>query len=185
MIINSRFMRSNNYYKVILVGFLTVFPLHQNFSQKLTAKEIVKKADDKGRGQTSQGIMTLTIVRPGWSRSITLKSWSKGTDYSLIYVTAPAKEKGQVFLKRKTDMWNWVPSIERVIKVPPSMMMQSWMGSDFTDDDLVKESSLVVDYTQKLIGKEKVRDQECYKIELVPLPDAAVTWGENNYMDYN
>ena len=164
--------------RVSLIGFILAVSLHTSYSQELSAREIIKKADDKGRGQTSQGIMTLTIVRPGWSRSITLKSWSKGTDYSLIYVTAPAKEKGQVFLKRKTDMWNWVPSIERVIKVPPSMMMQSWMGSDFTNDDLVKESSLVVDYTQKLIGKEKVRDHECYKIELVPLPDAAVTWGK-------
>lgn len=148
------------------------------FSQELTARDIIKRADDKGRGQTSQGIMTLTIVRPDWSRSITLKSWSKGTDYSLIYITEPAKEKGQVFLKRKTDMWNWVPSIERIIKIPPSMMMQSWMGSDFTNDDLVKESSIVVDYTQKLLGKEKVRDRECYKIELIPLPEAAVTWGK-------
>jgi hypothetical protein len=96
----------------------------------------------------------------------------------LIYVTAPAREKGQVFLKRQNDMWNWVPSIERVIKIPPSMMMQSWMGSDFTNDDLVKESSLVVDYMQKLMGKEKIRDQECYKIKLIALPDAAVTWGK-------
>jgi len=164
--------------RVSLIGFILAGSLHTSYSQELSAREIIKKADDKGRGQTSQGIMTLTIVRPDWSRSITLKSWSKGIDYSLIYITAPAKEKGQVFLKRKTDMWNWVPSIERVIKVPPSMMMQSWMGSDFTNDDLVKESSLVVDYTQKLIGKEKVRDHECYKIELVPLPDAAVTWGK-------
>ncbi len=163
---------------VSLAGFILNTSFHPAFSQGLSAHEIVQKADDKGRGLTSQGVMTLTIVRPDWSRSITLKSWSKGTDYSLIYITAPAKEKGQVFLKRKTDMWNWVPSIERVIKIPPSMMMQSWMGSDFTNDDLVKESSLVVDYTQKLIGKEKVRDQECYKIELVPLPDAAVTWGK-------
>jgi hypothetical protein len=161
-----------------LLGFTAISPFQQNYSQELTAKEIVKKADDKGRGQTSQGVMTLTIVRPDWTRSISLKSWSKGTDYSLIYITAPAKEKGQVFLKRQTDMWNWVPSIERVIKIPPSMMMQSWMGSDFTNDDLVKESSLVVDYIQRLIGKEKVRDQECYKIELIPLPDAAVTWGK-------
>lgn len=147
-------------------------------AQNYTATEIVKKADEKGRGTTSQGTMKLTIVRPDWSRSVTLKSWSKGTEYSLIYITAPAKEKGQVFLKRQKDMWNWVPSIERMIKIPPSMMMQSWMGSDFTNDDLVKESSIVVDYTQKLLGKESVRGMECYKIELIPLPDAAVTWGK-------
>lgn len=157
---------------------LLICTVHEAYSQELTAKQIIKKADDKGRGLTSQGTMTLTIVRPDWSRSVTMKSWSKGTEYSLIYITAPAKEKGQVFLKRRKDMWNWVPSIERMIKIPPSMMMQSWMGSDFTNDDLVKESSIVVDYTQKLLGKEVVRGMDCYKIELIPLPDAAVTWGK-------
>lgn len=147
-------------------------------AQYLSAKEIIKKSDDKNRGQTSEGVMTLTINRPTWTRSVSLKVWSKGTEYSLIYITAPAKEAGQVFLKRNKDMWNWVPSIERMIKIPPSMMMQSWMGSDFTNDDLVKESSLVVDYNQDLLGKETIRDQECYKIELIPLPDAPVTWGK-------
>ena len=150
----------------------------QNFAQTLSAKEIIQKADDKGRGKTSKGSMTLTIIRPDWTRSISLKSWTKGREYSLIYITSPAKEKGQVFLKRQKEMWNWVPSIERMIKIPPSMMMQSWMGSDYTNDDLVKESSLVVDYTQKLLGIEDVRGQKCYKVELTPLPDAAVTWGK-------
>jgi outer membrane lipoprotein-sorting protein len=161
-----------------LIVFILLLPCQISCSQELSAKEIVKKADDKSRGLTSQGEMTLTIVRPDWTRSITMKSWSKGTEYSLIYISAPAKEKGQVFLKRMYDMWNWIPSIERIIKIPPSMMMQSWMGSDFTNDDLVKESSIVVDYTQKLMGMEKVRDQACYKIELIPLPEAAVTWGK-------
>jgi len=166
--------------KVVLLGcfLLLIGPVYKSYAQELTAREIIKKADDKGRGLTSQGTMTLTIVRPDWSRSVSMKSWSKGSDYSLIYITAPAKEKGQVFLKRQKDMWNWVPSIERMIKIPPSMMMQSWMGSDFTNDDLVKESSILVDYTQKLTGKEIVRDMECYKIELIPLPDAPVTWGK-------
>lgn len=169
----------NNISKIVyLVGFILTVSFRTSYSQVLTAREIVKKADDKGRGQTSQGVMTLTIIRPDWTRSITMKAWSKGTEYSLIYISAPAKEKGQVFLKRQNDMWNWVPSIERIIKIPPSMMMQSWMGSDFTNDDLVKESSIVVDYTQTLLGKEKIRDQECYKIELIPLPEAAVTWGK-------
>jgi len=107
-----------------------------------------------------------------------MKSWSKGDDYFLIYITAPAKDKGQVFLKRKKEMWNWVPSIERMIKIPPSMMMQSWMGSDFTNDDLVKQSSIVNDYSHKLLGEETIRDQVCYKIELIPYPDAPVVWGK-------
>lgn len=147
-------------------------------AQTLTAKEIVKKADDKGRGLTSRGEMVMTIVRPTWTRSVTLKSWQKGSDYSMILITEPAKDKGQVFLKIKTDMWNWVPSIEKMIKIPPSMMMQSWMGSDFTNDDLVKESSVVTDYKHQLIGQETIREHKCYKIELIPLPEAAVTWGK-------
>lgn len=169
-------------YRFAISGFLllctTAFFTSNVYSQQLSAKEIIKRADDKGRGNTSTGEMTLTIVRPDWSRTISMKSWSKGTEYSLIYITAPAKEKGQVFLKRQKDMWNWVPSIEKMIKIPPSMMMQSWMGSDYTNDDLVKESSIVVDYTHKLLTNEKVRDKECYKIELIPLPDAPVTWGK-------
>jgi outer membrane lipoprotein-sorting protein len=120
----------------------------------------------------------MKIIRPDWERTVEMKSWSKGQDYFLIYVTAPAKDKGQVFLKRNKEMWNWVPGIERMIKIPPSMMMQSWMGSDFTNDDLVQQSSIVKDYTHTLLGEEIIRDQLCYKIELVPLPDAPVVWGK-------
>jgi len=148
------------------------------YAQNLNADEIIRRADEKNRGLSSQGILTMTVIRPDWTRTITMKSWSKSKDYSLVLITAPAKDKGQVFLKIKTEMWNWVPSIDKTIKIPPSMMLQSWMGSDFTNDDLVKQSSIVVDYTHKMLGKEKVRDMDCYKIELIPLPDAAVVWGK-------
>ena len=148
----------------------------QNVS--LTAKGIVKKADDKMRGKTSEGEMTMKVVRTKWSRTISMKTWSKGRDLSLILITAPAKEKGQVFLKLKTEMWNWIPSIERTIKIPPSMMMQSWMGSDFTNDDLLKESSIVKDYTHKIIGSDTISGLDCYKIELTPKEDAPVVWGK-------
>ena len=161
--------------------FIILFLTHtvcSDYGQGLTAKEIILKADDKNRGQSSQGEMQMSIVRTDWSRTVNLKFWSKGTDYSLILITAPAKDKGQVFLKRKNEMWNWVPSIDKMIKIPPSMMMQSWMGSDFTNDDLVKQSSIVKDYKHKLLGKEIIREAECYKIELIPLPDAPVVWGK-------
>lgn len=141
-------------------------------------KEIVRKSDEKFRGSSSSGSFSMTIERPTWSRTISMKSWALGTDYSLIYVTAPAKEKGQVFLKRKGEMWNWVPSIERMVKIPPSMMMQSWMGSDFTNDDLVRESSIVKDYTHKLLGDETIDNYPCYKVELIPLENAPVVWGK-------
>lgn len=163
---------------IITVLLILQLSVSKADAQSLTAKEIIQKADEKSRGKTSQGTMTLTIVRPDWKRSLTFKAWSKGRDYSLIYIMSPAKEKGQVFLKRGKEMWNWMPSIERLIKIPPSMMMQSWMGSDFTNDDLVKESSIIHDYTHKLIGEELVREQLCYKVELTPLPDAPVVWGK-------
>jgi len=141
-------------------------------------QEIVRRADEKFRGLSSQSSMTMIIERPSWSRTVSMKSWSLGNDYSMIYITAPAKEKGQVFLKRQSEMWNWVPTIERMIKIPPSMMMQSWMGSDFTNDDLVRESSLIEDYHHELAGEEKIQDYDCYKISLTPRVDAPVVWGK-------
>jgi outer membrane lipoprotein-sorting protein len=168
----------NKTIKGLILILLLILVLNPGYAQEPNAKEIIRKADEKTRGLTSQATMTMTVVRPDWSRTITMKSWSKGRDYSLVLITAPAKEKGQVFLKIKTEMWNWVPSIDKTIKIPPSMMLQSWMGSDFTNDDLVRQSSLVIDYTHQLLGKEQVREQECYKIELIPLPDASVVWGK-------
>lgn len=147
-------------------------------AQTADIKEIVKKADEKLRGTSSIGEVTMTIQRPSWERTLSMKNWTLGTEYSLILITAPAKEKGQVFLKRESEMWNWLPSIDRMIKIPPSMMMQSWMGSDFTNDDLVKESSIVKDYTHKLVGEETIENYPCYKVELIPLEDAPVVWGK-------
>jgi outer membrane lipoprotein-sorting protein len=107
-----------------------------------------------------------------------MKSWSKGNDYSLTLVTAPARDKGTAFLKRDQEIWNWQPTIDRVIKMPPSMMMQSWMGSDLKNDDLVRESSIVEDYSHRLLGEESVEGLTCYKIELIPQEDAPVVWGK-------
>jgi outer membrane lipoprotein-sorting protein len=160
---------------MIFMGLLISLP---GFAQELSSKEIIEKMDDKLRGKTSRGSFKMSIVRPGWSREMTLKSWSKGNDFSLILVTAPARDKGTAFLKREKEIWNWQPTIDRAIKLPPSMMMQSWMGSDFTNDDLVRESSTVEDYDHSLIGKEMVDGRECYKINLIPKEDAPVVWGK-------
>jgi len=143
------------------------------------ARDIIKKADEKMQGEeTSQSTMTMTIIRPTWERVITFKNWTSGRNYSLALVTSPAREKGQSFLKRENEMWNWNPTINRLIKLPPSMMSQGWMGSDFSNDDLLKESSIVVDYTHEIFGEVEVDGWECYKIELIPLEDAAVVWGK-------
>ncbi len=142
------------------------------------AKEIITKADNKLRGESSYSELLITMIRPKWQREMRLKNWSKGSDLAVSLVTYPAKEKGIVFLKRKHEIWNYIPSIERKIKLPPSMMMQSWMGTDLTNDDLVKQSSMVTDYHQKIIGEEEVEGLLCWKIELTPKEDAAVVWGK-------
>jgi outer membrane lipoprotein-sorting protein len=94
-----------------------------------------------------------------------------------VLITAPAKEKGQSFLKRKNEMWSWNPAINRIIKLPPSMLAQGWMGSDFTNDDLLNQSSVVVDYTHVFSGNETISGRECHKITLTPKEDAPVVWG--------
>jgi outer membrane lipoprotein-sorting protein len=147
-------------------------------AQETDPKTIIDKAEKKYKGNTGYGEMTMKIIRPDWSREISLKSWSKGTDLSLILVTAPARDEGTAFLKTRKEIRTWQPTIERVIKLPPSMMGQSWMSSDFTNDDLVKEASFIEDYYQKLLGDEEVEDRLCYKIELTPKEDAAVVWGK-------
>ena len=161
-----------------VIVFLWVMALGSITAHAQDATEIVNKANELMRGQSNESVMTMKIIRPKWERTLQFKGWSKGTEYSLIYVLAPAKEKGQVFLKRGKEIWNWVPSIERMIKIPPSMMMQSWMGSDLTNDDLVKESSIVDDYNHKIIEEEKIDGYDCYKIEMTPKEDAAVVWGK-------
>ncbi len=169
---------TDTYFTRIISTFLMLIATISVFAQDINIEEIVRKADEKFRGTSSIGEMTMIIERPSWSRTVSMKNWTLGNDYSLIYITAPAKEKGQVFLKRDQEMWNWVPNIERMIKIPPSMMMQSWMGSDFTNDDLVKESSMADDYDQKLLGDDEIQGYDCYKIELIPHDDAAVVWGK-------
>jgi outer membrane lipoprotein-sorting protein len=147
-------------------------------AQILTAAEIVKKADDKFKGeQSGYSVMSMTIVRPAWERTIEFKSWSKENDYALTLITAPAREKGQTFLKRKSEMWSWNPSINRLIKMPPSMMSQGWMGSDYTNDDILRESSVVDDYTHSIEGSETIDGHECWKIKLLAREDAEVLWG--------
>jgi outer membrane lipoprotein-sorting protein len=143
-----------------------------------TATEIVKKSNDNNLGITSQGESKMTVVRPDWSREVEMKSWSKGTDYYLIYITAPARDMGQVFLKRKQELWNWMPSIGRMIKLPPSMLMQSWMGSDFTNDDLLKQSSLVEDYEHSIVAEDTLDNFATWQIDFIPKPNAPVVWGK-------
>ncbi|MBN2813466.1 MAG: outer membrane lipoprotein-sorting protein [Bacteroidales bacterium] len=148
-------------------------------AQSLTATEIVRKADEKYNGEkSSYSVMSMTIVRPGWKRTLEFKNWTLGREYALTLITVPAKEAGQSFLKRQNEMWSWNPAISRLIKLPPSMMSQGWMGSDYTNDDILRESSLVKDYTHKLLGEETLGGRLCYKILMTAREEAAIVWGK-------
>jgi outer membrane lipoprotein-sorting protein len=166
----------------ILQPITTILVLLINFpvpaQSDLTATGIIRKANDTFTGEES-GISTMkmTIIRPSWSRTVEFRSWTSGTDKSLTLITAPASEKGQTFLKRGSEMWSWNPTISRLIKLPPSLMSQGWMGSDYTNDDILKESSLVDDYHHEIIGEEPIGNRICYKIKMTAKEDAAVIWG--------
>jgi outer membrane lipoprotein-sorting protein len=169
---NAKLMKTRTTYLAVLVFLWTSVAAAQS------ATDIIRRADAKMRGQSSFSEMKMTIVRPGWTREIRMKSWSKGSELALILITAPARDQGTAFLKRSQELWNWQPSIDRTIKMPPSMLLQSWMGSDFTNDDLVKESSSVDDYQHRLLGSETIEGRGCWKIELIPRPNVAVVWGK-------
>lgn len=153
-------------------------PLFLPSSQQPSAADVVKKADEKMRGTTSQVQMVIKTTRPTWTREMQVKAWMANGDYALILIQSPARDKGIVFLKRGKEVWNWMPTLERTIKLPPSMMSQSWMGTDFTNDDLVKESSLVKDYVHRFIGDTLIDGRPCYKIESIPKPTTAVVWSK-------
>ena len=141
-------------------------------------EEIVRKADDLTRGERSYSECSMTVTTPHWERTIRLNAWTQGTDKALIVITSPAKEKGVASLKIGREMWSFVPRIDRTIKIPPSMMLQSWMGSDFTNEDLSKADSIVTEYTHRLERTEMIDGEEVWIISCIPKPDAAVVWGK-------
>ncbi len=159
-----------------LINLLFVILFIPCFAQD--AKEIAKKADEKMRGNTMEAELIIKTIRPSWFREMQCKTWTKGNNLAMILIKAPAKDKGIAFLKKKKEVWNWIPSLERNIKLPPSMMSQSWMGTDFTNDDLVKESSVVDDYVHSLVGDTIIQGRSCYIIKMIPKPSTAVVWGK-------
>jgi len=158
---------------VFTIGFVGLMSISTSAQ---SAEEIVRQAYEKMEGESSRAEITMKIVRPNWDRSVSMKSWSLGEDYSLILITAPARDEGTSFLMRNNEIWNWLPDVNRTIKMPPSMMSQSWMGSDFSNNDLVRESSVITDYTYTLLEDENVDGYDCYKIEMIPKPDAPIVW---------
>ncbi len=160
----------------IVIGILAAL-----FAQTLRADEardIVRAAIDYWRGTASVGEMTMTIHRPDWERSMSMRAWTQGDDRSLVRVTAPKKDKGNGTLIDDNNMWSYSPKINRVIKVPSSMMGQSWMGSDFSNKDISRVDDIIDQYEHAVLGEEELDGHTVYQIESIPHEDAAVVWGK-------
>jgi outer membrane lipoprotein-sorting protein len=138
-------------------------------------KEILDKMDKVYRADSSEFEMEMEIVTPDWKRTMKMKAWSEGMKKTFITILSPSKDKGIGTLKVDSDMWNYFPKVNKVMKVPPSMMMGSWMGSDFTNDDLVKETTFRDDHTAKLLEST---EKDIIVIELKPKESAASVWGK-------
>lgn len=145
--------------------------------EALDAQSLVEDSFNYMRDKSSVSEVDMTVHRPDWQRKMTIKAWTRGRKDSLFYIEAPSKDRGNGTLKKGREMWMYNPKINRVIKVPPSMMSQSWMGSDFSNNDLAKSDSLLTDYTHTITGTETHGGLTVYLIKSVPKPEAPVVWG--------
>ena len=167
---------------IYLLALLVWWSPLSSYAQESDAKAMIERVETLLWGKTMQGEIEMAISTLRWQRTLRLNIWMNRPARSFVRVTAPAKEAGIGSLRIASEMWNYLPSVERVVKIPPSMMLQPWMGSDFTNDDMVKESSAVNDYTHKIVGTEIVDGKPVYQIESLPKPDAAVVWGKVIYL---
>ncbi|MEJ2129422.1 MAG: outer membrane lipoprotein-sorting protein [Woeseiaceae bacterium] len=147
------------------------------FAEDRDATAIVQDAINHWRGLSSDAVMTMTIHRPDWERTMTMRAWTKGDDRSLVRVLEPRKDRGNGTLTDDNNMWSFSPKVNRVIKIPSSMMGQSWMGSDFSNKDIAREDDIVKLYDHSILGDEEADGITIYEIECVPHEDAAVVWG--------
>jgi len=142
-----------------------------------TPQALVENAVNYLRGKTSRAEVQMTIHRPDWERTMTIKAWTRGREESIFWIVAPPKDRGNGTLKRGDEMWIYNPKINRVIKLPPSMMSQSWQGSDFSNNDLAKSDNIIDQYTHEIIGTETHDGKKVYVIRSLPKPGAPVIWG--------
>ena len=157
---------------VLSLGFSVVASANED-----DATEIVRDAVNHWRGVSSVSVMTMVIHRPDWERSMTMRAWTKGEDHSLVRVLEPKKDRGNGTLTDDDNMWTFSPKVNRVIKIPSSMMGQSWMGSDFSNKDVARTDDIVDQYDHTILSVEEVDGVTVYEIESVPHEDAPVVWG--------
>ena len=157
---------------------LALVSLLASQAQARDPAEILDRMEKVMRGNSNYAEMTMKIERPRYEREISMRSWMLGRDYSMIIITAPARDEGTAYLMRGNDIWNYDPRIDRTTRLPSSMMAQSWMGSDFTNDDLVRDSDLIEDYEHELLRTEEYEGRQAYVIEMIPKPDTPIVWGK-------
>ena len=166
--------------RVLLLAFVFLLVVVANLISPLYAQdveEVVKRIDELYRADSSYSEVEMEIETPHWQRTLHMTFWTEGKTKTFIRFLSPAKEKGTATLRLGSEMWNYLPRANKVIKIPPSMMMSSWMGSDFTNDDLVKEFTLVDDYTYEFVHPEDARPELLY-IAFTPREDLPVVWGK-------
>jgi outer membrane lipoprotein-sorting protein len=161
---------------VLMTVFLSLTAVADTGSRD--AKDIVRDALNHWRGTSSHGAMTMTIHRPDWERSMSMETWTQGEKRTLVRVTAPRKDRGNGTLMDGNKMWSFSPKINRVIKVPSSMMGQSWMGSDFSNKDISRADDIVEQYEHALLSESQVDGYIVYEIQSIPHEDAAIVWGK-------
>jgi len=161
----------------ILLLCLWVFPVFAQSGGEINPRDLIQQAMDHWRGVSSYSEMTMTIHRPDWERSMSMQSWTKGDKTSLVRVTAPKKDAGNGTLIKGNNMWSFSPKINRIIKIPSSMMGQGWMGSDFSNKDISKSTEIIDEYDHRLLETREQDGHTEYVIESVPHEDAAVVWG--------
>ena len=159
----------------MIVLCLTMIP-RTGVRGEVDVDSLVNEVDRLYRATSAYAEIEMEIVNPHWQRTLSMDSWSEGIKKTFIRITAPAREKDVATLRVENEMWNYLPKANKVMKIPPSMMMGSWMGSDFTNDDLVKESSLFEDYHCEITHPDSA-DTSLYYIKCIPHPDAPVVWG--------
>jgi outer membrane lipoprotein-sorting protein len=144
----------------------------------LDVDRLVAQSENQLRGKTFQGKLTMDVVHGGDSRKMVMRTWSEGQNKTSIKILEPKKDKGTGNLRVDLNLWQYLAHVDKIVKIPPSMMLQAWMGSDFTNDDLVKVSNLSKDYTHQLAGHEVINKMDVARIVCIPKKDAPVAWGK-------
>ena len=163
---------------LLLMLVLATFSSQSSATDVPDARELVKAAMEHWRGINSYSEMTMTIHRTDWERSMSMRAWSEGDKLSLVRVIRPKKDAGNGTLLKDNDMWSYSPKINRIIKIPSSMMSQGWMGSDFSNKDISKSTDILDQYDHSLTATNEENGHTVYTIEAIPHEDAAIVWGK-------